>query len=180
VIVNSGQPGSCVSGAIGNYAARFRWAGNGPNSRAYVQTELNNFPDTARWMAAAYSRGAIGFNPVFADTFLGVGGLEMGSTTFMDVELSTARFSKVRRVTLALFGRSFSTTSSGSFAWQTFDGSSSTPSGAVSNVTPYRWYPADATDAFRANNPSVLLRISPGPSTSLVVHRAELCIDGDP
>ena len=55
-------PGGCISGATGNYAARFRWAGNGPSSRAYVQYDLNNFPDASRWRAGAYSRGAVGLS----------------------------------------------------------------------------------------------------------------------
>ncbi len=172
-------PGGCTSGATGNYAARFRWAGNGPSSRAYVQYDVNNFLDNARWRAGAYSRSGVGYNPVFTDTFLGVGGLEMGSTVFMDVELSTARLSTIRRVTLAVFGRSFNTTAGGSFSWMTFDGSGATPTGSVSNVAPYRWYLADATAAFRPGNAGVLLRISPGgPSGTLIVSRVEVCIDG--
>ena len=172
-------PGGCISGATGTYAARFRWAGNGPSSRAYVQYDLNNFPDTSRWKAGAYSRGAVGYQPVFTDTFLGVGGLEMGGTVFMDVELSTARISTIRKVSLAILGRSFNTTAGGSFSWQSFDGTGATPSGFVSNVAPYRWYVADATAAFRPGNPGVLLRISPGgPSGTLIVSRVEICIDG--
>jgi hypothetical protein len=173
------SPGGCISGATGTYAARFRWAGNGPSSRAYVQYDLNNFPDASRWKAGAYSRGAVGYQPVFTDTFLGVGGLEMGGTVFMDVELSTARISTIRKVSLAILGRSFNTTAGGSFSWQSFDGTGATPSGFVSNVAPYRWYVADATAAFRPGNPGVLLRISPGgPSGTLIVSRVEICIDG--
>lgn len=172
------NPGGCVSGAVGTHVARFRWAGNGPSSRAYVQYEANNLPDTSRWKAGAYSRGAIGYNPVFTDTFLGVGGLEMGGTVFMDVELSTAMLSRITKVTLSVFGRSFNTTASGSFEWMSFDGAGAAPSGLVSNVAPYRWYSADATSAFRPGNAGVLLRISPaGPSGTLVVNKVELCFE---
>lgn len=172
-------PGGCTSGATGNYAARFRWAGSGSGSRAYVQYEVNNFPDASRWKAGAYSRAGVGYNPVFSDPFLGAGGLDMGGTVFMDVELSTARLSTIRKVTLAILGRSFNTTASGSFSWMSFDGAGATPSGFVSNVAPYRWYLADATTAFRPGNAGVLLRISPGgPSGSLVVNKVEICIDG--
>ena len=175
-----GSPGTggCVSGAIGSHVARFRWSGTGPSSRAYVTYEANNLPDRARWRAGAYSRSGVGYIPNFTDTFLGVGGLEMGSTVFIDVELSTSMLASIRHVTLAIFGRSFNTTASGSFSWLTFDGAGATPSGAVSNVAPYRWYSADATSAFRAGNPGVLLRISPGPpSSTLIVSRVELCFD---
>lgn len=172
------NPGGCISGAVGTHVARFRWAGNGPSSRAYVQYEANNLPDTSRWKAGAYSRGAIGYNPVFTDTFLGVGGLEMGGTVFMDVELSTAMLSRITKVTLSVFGRSFNTTASGSFSWLTFDGAGAAPSGLVSNVAPYRWYSADATTAFRPGNGGVLLRISPtGPSGTLVVNKVEICFE---
>ncbi len=171
-------PGGCVSGAIGDYAARFKWLGSGPSSRAYVSYELNNLPDSARWRAGAYSRAGVGYVPSFTDTFLGVGGLELGSTTFIDVELSTAMLASVRRVTLSIFGRSFNTTAPGSFSWMTFDGAGAAPAGLVSNSAPYRWYSADATAAFRPGNAGVLLRISPGgPSGTLIVSRVELCFE---
>jgi hypothetical protein len=168
--------GGCVSGAVGTHVARFRWMGNGPNSTAYVQYEANTLPDASRWKAGAYSRGAIGYTPVFSDTFLGVGGLEMGGTVFIDVELSTASLARLSKVTLAVFGRSFATSSSASLSWMTFDGSGAAPSNAISNVAPYRWYAFDATSAFRVGNAGVLLRISPVSGT-LVVNRVELCFD---
>jgi hypothetical protein len=169
--------GSCVSGAPGRYAARFRWTGSG--TRASVSYEVNNLPDRTRWRAGAFSR-SIGYNPVFGDPFLGEGGLDMSGTVFMDVELSTAGMGSLRGVTLAIYGRSYSTGSSGSFTWMTFDGSGAAPSGSVANSAPYRWYRADATAAFRTGNAGVLLRISPGPpSGSLVVNRVEVCFDAD-
>jgi hypothetical protein len=169
------NPGGCVSGVNGTHAARFRWDGT-QNSTAHVVYESNTLTDTARWKAGAFSRGAIGYSPVYSDTFLGVGGLEMGSTVFIDVELSTARLATLRHVTLSIFGRSFNTTTSGGYAWQTFDGSGETASTAVSNEAPYQWYRADATDAFVAGNDHVLLRISPT-TTNLIIKRVELCFD---
>ena len=104
----------------------------------------------------------------------------MSGTVFMDVELSTAGMGSLRGVTLAIYGRSYNTTASGSFTWMTFDGSGAAPSGSVANSAPYRWYRADATAAFRTGNGGVLLRISPGPpSGSLVVNRVEVCFDAD-
>lgn len=174
----SGGPGGCVSGASGTHAARFKWIGSGPSSTASVSYELNNLPDTSRWRAGAYSRSGVGYVPRFTDTFLGVGGLEMGGTVFIDVELSTAMLSSLRRVTLSVFGRSFNTTAPGSFSWMTFDGAGAAPSGLVSNAAPYRWYSVDATSAFRPGNAGVLLRVSPGgPSGTLIVSRVELCFD---
>lgn len=170
--------GGCLSGAAGAYVARFRWTGSGSGSRATVSYEANTLPDRSRWRAGAYARASTSYSPVFGDPFLGEGGLEMGSNVFMDVELSTAGMGSIRGVTLAIYGRSYNTTASGSFSWMTFDGSGAAPSGSVANSAPYRWYRADATSAFRAGNAGALLRIMPGPpSGTLVVSRVELCFN---
>jgi hypothetical protein len=166
--------GACISGATGTYVVRFRWEGSGAGSTASVRYETNTLPDTARWRVTANSR-SIGYRPVFDDVFLGEGGLDLSGTGFIDVELSFSGLSSLSNVTLAIYGRSFSTGSSGSFEWQTFDGTGA--SGLVANSAPYEWYRADATDAFTAGDDGILLRIYPGrPSGSLIVNRVELCI----
>ncbi|MAQ15725.1 MAG: hypothetical protein CMN30_13145 [Sandaracinus sp.] len=102
----------------------------------------------------------------------------MGGTVFMDVELSTQGLSSIRNVTIAVYGRSYSTGSSGSFSWQTFDGTGASPYGSMANSAPYQWYRADATAAFTPGNGGILLRIRPeGPSNHLVVNRVEICFD---
>lgn len=169
--------GGCVSGAIGTHAVRFRWAGSGSGSTAYVVYEDNELPDTARWRVSAASM-SIGYRPVFSDVFLGEGGLELSGTAFIDVELSTAGLGAIRGVTIAVYGRSFATTSSGSFSWQTFDGVGATPSNSVANSAPYEWYPGDATAAFTPGDSGVLLRLRAGPSSNaLIVSRVEICFD---
>jgi hypothetical protein len=173
----TGATGNCVSGATGNHALRFRWDGNGSGSTAYVVYELNNLPDTSTWKVGAYSQN-IGYTPVFSDIFLAQGGLELSGTVFIDVDLSTAGLSSITHVTLSVYGRSYNTTTSGSFTWQTFQGTGQSPSGGVSNSAPYKWYSADATSAFTPGNAAVKLRIKPGgPSNALVVNRVELCFD---
>ncbi|MBX3270744.1 MAG: hypothetical protein KF729_10805 [Sandaracinaceae bacterium] len=168
---------SCLSGATGTHVVRFRWAGTSSGSTAYVQYEANTLPDTTRWRVTAAS-SAIGYRPVFSDPFLGEGGLELSGTAFIDVELSTSGLGRVERATLAIYGRSFNTTASGSFSWQTFSGTGATPSGFVSNVAPYRWYGADATAPLPAGDERTLLRIRPGPpSGALIVARVEICFD---
>ena len=178
VVVDAGPPlGGCVSGAAGTHVARVRWTGSGSRSRATVSYEANTLPDRARWRVTANSR-SIGYTPVFDDVFLGVGGLDLSGTVFIDVELSTAGLARLSNVTVAVFGRSFNTTASGSYAWQTFDGTGAAPSGLVANSAPYQWYRADATRAFAPGNSGVLLRITPGPpSGSLIVSRVEICFD---
>ncbi len=177
-VVDAGLPtGGCVSGAVGTYVARFRWTGSGSGSRASVSYEANTLPDHARWRVTANSR-SIGYTPVYDDTFLAGGGIALSGTTFIDVELSTAGIASLSNVTIAIFGRSFNTTASGSFAWQTFDGTGAAPSGLIANSAPYEWYRADATRAFAPGNGSVLLRITPGPpSGSIIVSRVEVCFD---
>ena len=115
---------------------------------------------------------------MWRDPFLGEGGLELSGTVFIDVELSTAGLPPVRGATLAIYGRSFNTTTSGSFSWMSFSGAGASPYAGVSNAAPYRWYLADATSALPAGDGSTLLRIEAGPpSNALVVNRVELCFD---
>ena len=169
--------GGCISGALGTHAARFRWNGTSSGSTAWISYETNTLPDTSRWRAGAYSSN-FSYRPVWGDPFLGEGGLDMGGTVFMDVELSTQGLSSIRNVTIAVYGRSYSTGSSGSFSWQTFDGTGASPYGSMANSAPYQWYRADATAAFTPGNGGILLRIRPeGPSNHLVVNRVEICFD---
>ncbi len=171
--------GDCISGALGNRAVRFSWEGSGPGSTAYVNYEVNQLPDTVRWRVSAASM-SIGYRPVYDDTFLGPGGLDLEGDVFMDIELSTSGLSSIRNVTISIFGRSFNTTASGSFSWQTFDDVGETPSGSIANSTPYEWYSGDATTAFSPGDTGVYLRLRPGPpSDALIVNRVEICFDAD-
>lgn len=169
--------GACISGAIGTHAVRFRWDGSGPGSTAYVVYEENQLPDTSRWHVSAAAM-SFDYTPVYDDTFLGEGGLDLEGTAFIDVELSTIGLSSLSNVTVAIYGRSFATTTSGSFTWQTFDGTGASPYGSIANSTPYEWYTADATTEFSPGDGSVLLRLRAGPpSDALIVHRVEICFD---
>ncbi len=167
--------GPCMSGGSGATAFRVRWTDGG--GRATVNYEVHGLPDKSRWKVGVYGYG-IGFTPQFVDPFLGSGGLQLDGSDFIDVELSTVGVSRIMSVTLAVFGRSYSTGSSGSFNWMTFTGSGSTATNYVSNVAPYRWYPADATAEVAPDDGRILLRIKAGGSSgALVVNRLELCID---
>jgi hypothetical protein len=118
--------------------------------------------------------------PQFVDPFLGDGGLLLDSSDFVDLELTTGGIAQIQTATLSIFGRSFNTTASGSFNWQTFDGTGSTPTNFVSNVAPYKWYSADMTTEISPGDTGVLLRIKAGPSSgSLVVNRIELCMQAN-
>ncbi|MBL4637519.1 MAG: hypothetical protein JKY56_26925 [Kofleriaceae bacterium] len=169
--------GPCISGATGQTAYRVRWLGNGPGSTAYPGYEINGLPDTSRDKTASYGY-QIGFSPSYVDTFLGAGGLQLNSSNFVDIELSTLGVSTIQSATLSIYGRSYNTTASGSFNWQTFSGTGSSPTNLVANSAPYQWYSADMSAALAAGDDGVLLRIKAGPSSSsLVVNRIELCIE---
>lgn len=168
--------GPCSSGHAGATAYRIRWAGNGAGSTAYPVYEKNGLPDHSRDHAGAYGY-QIGFTPTWDDPFLGAGGLVLNGSDFVDLELTTAGLTSISNATLSILGRSFNTTASGSYNWQTFDGTGSTPTNFVSNVAPYQWYSADMTTEISPGDTGVLIRIKSGPnSDSLVVNRIEICM----
>ena len=166
--------GPCISGAPGAAAYRIRWTQAG--SQAQVVYEVDGLPDRARDHAGAYGY-QIGFTSSFVDPFLAQGGLQLDSSDFVDLEISTAGVSSIASATLSIYGRSFDTTTSGSFNWQTFTGVGQAPTNLVSNVAPYRWYSADMTTELAPGDANVLVRIKAGPSSGvLVVNRIELCM----
>ena len=165
--------GPCMSGAAGATAFRIRWAKSG--STAYVVYEVNGLPDKTD-KAGAYGY-QIGFQPQYVDPFLAQGGLQLDSSSFIDLELSTVGVASIANATIAIYGRSFNTTASGSFNWRTFEGDGSTPTNFVSNVAPYAWYRADMTTEISPADDGVRIRIKAGPSSgALVVNRIELCM----
>lgn len=167
--------GPCMSGARGATAFRVRWTDGG--GRATVSYEVHGLPDKTRWKVGAFGYGT-GYTPQFVDPFLGSGGLQLDGSSFIDVELSTSGVHRVNSVNLSVFGRSYSTGSSGSFNWMTFTDYGTTATNYVSNVAPYRWYSGDATSAIPADDNRILIRVKAGPSSgALVVNRLELCID---
>lgn len=167
--------GPCLSGASGATAFRVRWSDGG--GRATVNYEVHGLPDKSRWKVGVYGYG-IGFTPQFVDRPLGGGGLQLDGSSFIDVELSTAGVHSITSVSLAVFGRSYSIGSSGSFNWMTFTDFGSTATNYVSNAAPYSWYPGDATSAIPPDDNSILIRIKAGGSSgALVVNRLELCIN---
>jgi hypothetical protein len=168
--------GPCMSGAAGATAYRVRWAGNGSGSTAYPVYEVNGLPDHSRDHVGAFGY-QIGFTPRFEDVFLAQGGLQLDGSDFVDIELTTHGVTQISSATLSIYGRSFNTTTPGSFNWMSFDGGGAAPTNLVSNSAPYQWYSADMTTAIRPENTGVLLRIKAGPSSGvLVVNRIEICM----
>jgi hypothetical protein len=168
--------GPCTSGTAGATALRVHWADGG--GTAYVDQLIDGLPDTSRDHAGAYGY-QIGFTAAYVDPFLGPGGVQLDDSDFIDLELSTAGLASIDRATLSIYGRSYGTTTSGSFSWMTFDGdgAGATATDFVSNVAPYVWYSADMTAELTAGDAGALIRIKAGPSSdSLVVNQIELCV----
>lgn len=170
--------GPCLSGAPGATAYRVRFTGT-VGSSAQVVYEGNGLPDTSRDHTGVYGY-QIGFSSSFVDPFLGVGGVQLNASSFIDIELSTLGVSSIQSATLSIFGRSYNTTTSGSFNWQTFSGTGSTPTNFVANSAPYEWYSADMSTEIDPNDDGILLRVKAGPSSgALVVNRIELCLEAN-
>ncbi len=166
--------GACISGAAGATAYRVRFADAG--GAAQVVYEVDGLPDRSRNHAAAYGY-QIGFTSSFVDPFLGVGGLQLDSSDFVDLEITTVGISSIQNATISIFGRSFNTTTNGGFNWQTFVGTGATTDDFVSNIAPYRWYSADFTTEIRPGDNGVLVRVKAGGlSGVLVVNRIEICM----
>lgn len=170
--------GPCMSGATGQTAYRVRWAGgSGASSTAYPVYEVNGLPDHTPDHVGSYGY-QIGFVPRYEDVFLAQGGLVLGSSNFVDIDLSTEGLASIESITLSIYGRSFNT--SGSFNWQTFEDVGAAPQDLVSNSAPYEWYSADATGMMSPGNGGVKLRIKAGPSSGvLVVNRIEICMEAN-
>lgn len=167
--------GPCKSGGSGATALRAHWTNGGGS--ATVSIDVHGLPDKTR-RKVSVNGYSIGFSPQYVDPFLDIGGVQLDGSDFIDIEISTVGVHHLANVTLALFGRSYSTGSSGSFNWQTFTGTGSTATNYVSNGTPYRWYPADATTEVAPDDGRILIRVKAGGgSGSLVVNGLELCID---
>jgi hypothetical protein len=166
--------GPCLSGVAGQTAYRVRWLNGG--GTAYVQYEVHAMPDTSRFRTGSYGY-SIGYTPQYVDTALAQGGVLLNSSSFIDIELSTVGIAAIASAHLALYGRSYSTGSSGSFDWLTFEDSGATAANVMSNSVPYAWDAGDMTTAISAGNGGVRIRIKAGPSSgSLVVNRIEICM----
>jgi hypothetical protein len=166
--------GPCLSGAPGATAIRIQWRDGG--GTAYVSFEIEGLPDTSQDAAGAYGY-QIGFTPAYVDPFLAQGGLQLDGSDFVDIHLSTVGLTSITTATLSIYGRSYSVDTSGSFTWQTFDGTGQAAADLVSNVAPYAWYSADMTTEIAPGEGNALVRIKAGPSSgSLVVNRIEICM----
>ena len=151
-------------------AWRFKYDGS-----SSARLEAFGLPDSSNWeavpaRAASYSDGLHG------------GGLEIGGGNWILIRFSLVGLSHINSATLSVFGRSYSTGSSGSYeAWSPIYGSISAPTNSVSNAWPYTWTSVDYTANVNVGDPPGLtgIRLYAGPSSNdLIINTVELCIDG--
>lgn len=169
--------GPCSSGAAGATAYRMRWANSGGSATPVY--EVHGLPDKTRNHVGAYGY-QIGFTASYVDPYLAQGGLQLDGSDFVDIDLSTVGVASISSAKLSLYGRSYNTTASGSFNWQTFEGTGSTATNFVSNVAPYAWYTADMTTEISPGDGGIKIRIKAGPNSgALVVNRIEICVQAN-
>jgi hypothetical protein len=168
--------GPCMSGAAGATAIRVHWSNSG--GTATVSYDAFGLPDHSREkVSVAPSSFDTSFTPEYVDIPLGGGGLLLDDGDFIDIELSGVGLVTIDSATLAVYGRSYDTTASGSFGWLSFSDSGQTDTNFVSNVAPYQWYRADIGNTVAAGDANVLVRVTSGPSSdALVVSRLEICL----
>lgn len=150
-------------------AWRFKYDGS-TSSRL----EEYGLPDSSNWEAVpAYSTS-------FVDAANG-GGINIASGNWILIRFSLEGLTRINSATLSVYGRSYSTGSSGSYrAWSPIYGDISSPTNSVSNAWPYTWTSVDYTANVRVGDSKGLtgIRLYAGPSSSnLVINTVELCID---
>jgi hypothetical protein len=160
----------CLAGA-GWAAFRFKYDGS-----TSARLQAFGLPDSSNWEA-------VPGRPASFDDALHGGGLNIGGGNFILIRFSLVGLTTINSATLSVYGRSYSTGSSGSFeGWSPIHSPSiKSPVNSVSNAWPYRWTSVDYTANVVVGDPPGLtgIRLYAGPSSStLIINTVELCIDG--
>ena len=174
VKIDSGPPllgPPCTHGA-GWIAWKFHY--NGSTS---ASTDVYSLPDSSNWEAVpAYPNSTS-----WADAIHG-GGIDMASGNWILIRFSLVGLTQIKSATLSMYGRSYNTTTSGSFeAWSPIYGSIFAPQNSISNAWPYQWKSVDYTANVNIGDSPGLtgIRFKAGPSSNdLIINTVELCIDG--
>ena len=161
----------CTHGA-GWIAWKFHY--NGSTSAV---TDVYSLPDSSNWQAVpAYPNSTS-----WADAIHG-GGIDMASGNWILIRFSVSGLTQIKSATLSMYGRSYNTTTSGSFeAWSPIYGSIFAPQSSISNAWPYQWKSVDYTANVNVGDTPGLtgIRFKAGPSSNeLIINTVELCIDG--
>jgi hypothetical protein len=140
-----------------------------------ASTDVYSLPDSSNWTAVpAYSTS-------FVDAIHG-GGIQIGGGNWILIRFSVAGLTQIKSATLSVYGRSYNTTTSGSFeAWSPLYGSIYSGTNSISNAWPYQWKSVDYTANVKVGDSPGLtgIRLYAGPNSNvLVINTVELCIDG--
>jgi hypothetical protein len=162
---------ACLNGR-GWAAFRFHYS---PNNGTNAIVDAFGLSDSSNWEATpVYSTSVV-------DSGNG-GGLEIASGNWILIRYSVAGLTQINGARFSMYGRSYDTTTSGSFeAWTPLYGSASSPTNSVSNAWPYAWTTVDFTGFVQVGDDPGLtgIRLYAGPnSNDLAIHTVELCIDG--
>ena len=138
-------------------------------------TDVYSLPDNSNWQAVpAYST-------MFSDALHG-GGIQIGGGNWILIRYSVSGMSTIKSATLSVYGRSYDTTTSGSFnAWSPIYGDNASPTNSVSNAWPYTWTTIDFSGSVKVGDSPGLtgIRLYSGPNSNvLVINTVELCIEG--
>ena len=143
-----------------------------------TQAYLDHFglPDSSNWEAVP------AFSTSVTDPNNG-GGLEIGSGNWILIRYSLVGLTQINSASLSVYGRSYDVSASASFdAWSPLYGDDASPTDSMSNAWPYAWTTVDySTQLAVGDDPGLTgIRLYSGPSSGdIVVHRVELCIDGN-
>jgi hypothetical protein len=167
--LSSARP-PCTRGP-GFVAWRFHYEAGSTSARR----DIYSLPDDTNWTAV----------PAYATSVVDLangGGLNIASGNWILIRYSVRGLSTINSATLSMFGRSYSTGSSGSFiGWSPIYGDAIGPVNSVSNAWPYRWTSIDFTGYVKPmDDPGLTgIRFKAGPNSgNLVINTVELCIDG--
>lgn len=170
---DSGQKllGPPCSHGKGFVAWKFHYANNSTSAI----TDVYSLPDNSNWQAVpAYSTS-------FVDSLHG-GGIQISGGNWILIRFSVQGMKTINGATLSVFGRSYDTTTSGSFnAWSPIYGSVYSPQNSHSNAWPYQWVTVDYSSNVKIGDSPGLtgIRLYSGPNSNvLVINTVELCIDG--
>lgn len=146
------------------------------NGSTSAITDVYSLPDKSNWEAVpAYPNSAS-----WADALHG-GGINIGSGNWILIRYSVVGLTQIKKATLSMYGRSYNTTTSGSFnAWSPLYGDNPSPTNSVSNAWPYAWTTIDFAGVKVGDSPGLTgIRFYAGPNSSnLIINTVELCIDG--
>lgn len=143
------------------------------NSTTVVVDTLG-LPDRSNFQAST------GVLATYEDAARG-GGINLVGSDYVLIRFSLNGLTRISSATLTMFGRSYSSTTKGSFrAKSPLHGTIATPANAVDSAWPYDWTSVDYTANVRVGDAKAdtAIQLYAGPSSNnLIINTVELCLD---